>query len=98
MRKRSALTGTSWQFASPRPDRSTPSSSPATTSDVLFVNLFASGDAALSVGAAKVTVVQETDYPWAGRVQLRLTPESSRAYSARSVSAGLILEAYLAGM
>jgi len=41
----------------------------------LYVNLYAAGEAAIPLdGAGAVRVVQETDYPWDGRVRLTVTP------------------------
>jgi DUF1680 family protein len=43
--------------------------------DELFVNLFVGSEANLDLGGTKVRVVQETEYPWNGRVRVRLFPE-----------------------
>jgi uncharacterized protein len=40
----------------------------------LFVNLFLAGKAELDVAGAKVTVQQETRYPWEGKVRIVLEP------------------------
>jgi uncharacterized protein len=55
----------------------------ATGKDVLYVNLFVAGDATADVGGGKVALVQETRYPWDGRVTLRLSPEKARAFEVR---------------
>jgi len=42
----------------------------------LYVNLYANGEAEIELdGGVKVKVAQQTDYPWAGRVRLTVTPE-----------------------
>lgn len=42
----------------------------------LYVNLFAAGDVAVKMdGGVKVTLAQETSYPWDGHVKLTVTPE-----------------------
>jgi hypothetical protein len=43
--------------------------------DELFVNLYASNEAKLSLNNRNVRVVQETDYPWNGTIRLTLHPE-----------------------
>lgn len=43
--------------------------------DALFVDHFASGAAAVTVNGVAVGLVQETDYPWSGRIVLTLRPE-----------------------
>ena len=44
----------------------------------VFVNLFVPSEAKADVRGAPVVLRQETDYPWDGRVTLRITPESPR--------------------
>lgn len=45
-------------------------------SDRLCVNLYAAGEAALVLGGgASVTIAQQTEYPWDGRVRLTVAPE-----------------------
>ena len=44
----------------------------------LYVNLFAAGEAAVKMdNDIKVTLIQETDYPWDGHVQLTVTPQQT---------------------
>ena len=43
--------------------------------DELFVNLFVASDADVELDAGKVRVVQETSYPWEGRVLVTFFPE-----------------------
>ena len=48
----------------------------ARTNDQLFVNLFAAGEATVTMAGDKVVkITQETNYPWDGQVKLSLTPE-----------------------
>ena len=49
--------------------------------DTLFVNLFAGGSADVDLAGGKVTVVQETRYPWDGAVRIALTPERPRPFT-----------------
>jgi uncharacterized protein len=50
----------------------------AVTDDVVFVNLFVSSEATADVGGSRVTLRQETQYPWDGRVSIRVTPDRAR--------------------
>ncbi len=43
--------------------------------DELFVNLYASNEAKLSLNNRNMRVVQETDYPWNGTIRLTIHPE-----------------------
>jgi len=47
----------------------------AVRDDELFVNLYASNEAELSLNNQHVLIVQETDYPWNGTIRLTLHPE-----------------------
>jgi hypothetical protein len=50
--------------------------------DTLYVNLFAAGTATVTMdGGRRVTVVQETKYPWDGAVTLTVTPASSGTFT-----------------
>ncbi|MBN2369435.1 MAG: glycoside hydrolase family 127 protein [Vicinamibacteria bacterium] len=50
---------------------------------VLFVNLFVASEASIDLGAGEMAVAQTTDYPWDGRVELRLTPSRPRTFEVR---------------
>jgi DUF1680 family protein len=43
--------------------------------DNLYVALYAAGEADVTVGDQRVQVIQETRYPWDGRVRIRIVPE-----------------------
>ncbi len=47
----------------------------AVKGDELFVNLYASNEAKLSLNNKNFRLVQETDYPWNGTIRLTLYPE-----------------------
>ncbi len=48
----------------------------AHTDDQLFVNLFAAGESTVTMDKDKVVkITQETNYPWDGRIQLKIAPE-----------------------
>lgn len=47
----------------------------ATRDDALYVNLFAAGTASLNFRGQKISVQQETRYPWEGDVRISINPE-----------------------
>ncbi len=49
----------------------------AARGDSLYVNLFAAGDAEVSLNGRKVGIRQETLYPWDGAIKLTVTPETA---------------------
>ncbi len=48
----------------------------ATDDDALRINLFISSDAALKISGRDISIRQETNYPWDGKVTIHLTPEN----------------------
>ncbi len=46
----------------------------ARSNDGVWVNLYVSNKAEVEVAGAKVMLVQKTDYPWSGRVQIAVNP------------------------
>ena len=48
----------------------------AVTDKDLYVNLFVSNDAAVTVGNRKVNISQNADFPWDGSVKISINPES----------------------
>lgn len=53
----------------------------ATRGDELFVNLYAQGEATATVTGNQVKLNQTTDYPWDGRIKLRVTPEKPGTFT-----------------
>jgi DUF1680 family protein len=49
----------------------------ATQGDKLFVNLYAQGEATANVSGNKIKLEQTTEYPWNGKIRLRVSPEHS---------------------
>ena len=49
--------------------------------DALYVNLYAGGTADVELAGGKLTVAQETRYPWDGAVRIIVTPDKSRAFT-----------------
>ena len=48
----------------------------ATKGNELFINLFASNRATVTLGKTAVELVQQTDYPWKGTVRITVNPNS----------------------
>ncbi|MCX6233546.1 MAG: glycoside hydrolase family 127 protein [Bacteroidetes bacterium] len=53
----------------------------AQSEHTLYVNLFATGTAQMQMNGRKLTVIQETGYPWDGKVRLTISPERSSRFS-----------------
>ena len=53
----------------------------ATRNDALFVNLFIGGTAQVPLAGQTMTVTQQTDYPWDGRIKLTLVPEREATFA-----------------
>ncbi|MDR2863378.1 MAG: glycoside hydrolase family 127 protein [Puniceicoccales bacterium] len=45
----------------------------------IYVNLFIASSAALDTPSGKVTLTQQTDYPWSGKIRIAVTPEKAGA-------------------
>lgn len=53
----------------------------ATRGDSLYVNLFAGNTATMSVGGREVTLQQQTQYPWNGEVEIKVTPKKEGSFT-----------------
>ncbi len=53
----------------------------ASKGDDLYVNLFIGGDTTLKTAANTVKLRQQTEYPWAGQVNIAVEPEKSGAFA-----------------
>jgi hypothetical protein len=53
----------------------------AVTGNDLYVNLFISNDANVSVGTRKVSVSQKAGFPWDGKVEIVVNPESATKFN-----------------
>jgi DUF1680 family protein len=51
--------------------------------DKLFVNLYAQGEAGISIGGRTLKLTQRTDYPWDGKIELRVTTNEPVAFDLR---------------
>jgi DUF1680 family protein len=84
-----ALTRTPWFDSSCCPTNvarfipSVPDYIYAVRGQALFVNLFVSSRATADVAGGPVELVQESGYPWTGRVSLRVSPRAPRAFEVR---------------
>ena len=47
----------------------------------IFVNLYIGSDTKIKLETNEVQLTQETDYPWSGKVQLNVKPESTEAFT-----------------
>ncbi|MCA9236091.1 MAG: glycoside hydrolase family 127 protein [Planctomycetales bacterium] len=48
----------------------------AVDGDTVYVNLFVAGEAKLQLAGGSVTIKQETNYPWDGRVKITVEPDT----------------------
>jgi uncharacterized protein len=53
----------------------------AVTNEDIYVNLFISNDADITVGRTKVQVSQKANFPWDGKVEMTVNPEKSASFS-----------------
>jgi DUF1680 family protein len=53
----------------------------AQKNDQIYVNLYAGGSATISLPRTSVSLVQQTDYPWKGQVQITVNPVSSGQFT-----------------
>jgi DUF1680 family protein len=53
----------------------------AVTDKELYVNLFVSNDAHVSVGEKKIDISQKTNFPWDGKVEIGVNPEVSTRFA-----------------
>lgn len=53
----------------------------AKNADTLYVNLYASNEAEIDLNGKKVTVKQETQYPWEGQVSVAIDPEENSGFT-----------------
>jgi len=51
--------------------------------DSLYVNLFAASDAEVTMGSRKVKMIQETRYPWDGRVKISVSPDQPADFAVK---------------
>lgn len=53
----------------------------AVTDEDLYINLFISNDANITVGRTKVQVSQKAGFPWDGKVEVTVNPEKNASFS-----------------
>jgi len=53
----------------------------AQENDTLFVNLYMSNTADVTLNKSKIKVSQETNYPWDGKVKMNVSPEKSGSFT-----------------
>jgi uncharacterized protein len=64
----------------------------ATRGSDVYVNLYAAGTANIETPGGRVTMAQDTRYPWDGAVRLSVTPERSRQFTLHVRIPGWALE------
>jgi hypothetical protein len=47
----------------------------------VYVNLFISGDATVAMTGNKVKLIQQTEYPWKGKMEIKVEPEKSETFT-----------------
>lgn len=55
----------------------------ATSADALWVNLYISSETSVSVQDVPVSIRQETNYPWEGKVQLSVSPKQEETFAVK---------------
>ncbi|MDR1160725.1 MAG: glycoside hydrolase family 127 protein, partial [Tannerellaceae bacterium] len=55
----------------------------ATNADGIFVNLYAAGKAGVALGNDTVELVQQTSYPWDGKVEITVNPSDDTHFALR---------------
>jgi uncharacterized protein len=53
----------------------------ATQKDSIYINLYMSNSASITLQNNKVEIVQETDYPWEGNVHITVNPEEKATFT-----------------
>lgn len=53
----------------------------AVRGEEIYVNLFIGGSASVPIENNRVSLVQETNYPWDGKIRIRVDPESPEAFA-----------------
>jgi uncharacterized protein len=55
----------------------------AVTDDALYINLYVSNDATITLGKNKIHVSQTADFPWNGKVEISLSTEKTMKFNIR---------------
>jgi len=53
----------------------------ATIADSVYINLYISSDADLIVNQKKIEIIQKTDYPWDGKINITVNPEKKTIFT-----------------
>jgi DUF1680 family protein len=69
----------------------------AVTDNELYVNLFISNDADVTMGKRKVSISQKADFPWDGKVEISVNPESDEKFDLKIRVPGWALNEALPG-
>jgi DUF1680 family protein len=55
----------------------------AVTPEDLYVNLYMSNDADITMGERKVKISQKADFPWKGKVEISVSPEAAEKFNVK---------------
>jgi hypothetical protein len=55
----------------------------ATNKDSLYINLFMSNKAHISINGTMIEIIQQTDYPWKGQVNITVNPDKRTAFTVK---------------
>ncbi|MFA9389178.1 MAG: glycoside hydrolase family 127 protein [Prolixibacteraceae bacterium] len=69
----------------------------ATKGNELFVNLYLSNEADIALGKSQVHVTQTTNYPWEGKVQIKIEPEKKTEFTLKLRIPGWVRNEVLPG-
>jgi DUF1680 family protein len=53
----------------------------ATGNNNIYVNLFMSNKATISLGGDKINIIQETDYPWSGKINIHIQTDKPLSFT-----------------
>jgi hypothetical protein len=65
--------------------------------DSLYINLFVASKAAVEMKNIKLNVTEETDYPWDGKVKIKIEPEKDKIFTVKLRIPGWALEKVMPG-
>jgi uncharacterized protein len=69
----------------------------AVTDKALYINLFISNDADITMGKRKVRISQKANFPWDGKVEISINPETRRKFDLKIRVPGWALNEALPG-
>ena len=61
----------------------------AVTEDELYVNLYISNEASITLGKNKMKISQKADFPWNGKVEIIVDPEKAMKFGSETAHTGM---------